>query len=165
MRHHFHDDHFLQPQRKVYTWRTSFLQVLKQAFVIMHQLHCRNGNETNKRHCTLAAIAMCACLYACHWTHRVSLCNDTKELDNVWVTELGHDMSLLEEHDPLLYWCINAESLDSHLSHLRALTPCSLVHRRKLSTATLIQDAVGDTRACMPVAFYSYVLLALLVVY
>ena len=88
------------------------------------------------------------CIGLC-WAHRVSLCNDTKELNNVGVRELWHDMGLLEEPDPLLHWRIDTESLHSHFSHSWTLTPRSLVHCRKLPTATLIQDAGGGRRRCM----------------
>ena len=93
--------------------------------------------------------SVCVHVVGMHWAHGVSLCNYTKELDYVGVTELRHDMSLLEKLDPLFHHRIDAERLDRHLSHLRALAPRSLVYSRKLPTAALIQDAAGGQRTCM----------------
>lgn len=65
-----------------------------------------------------------------HWhkTHRLPICDDAMKADNVWMSELSHDNTFLQEANAILFVCVRMQLLHSHIIRTITLaTQCKLL--------------------------------------
>ena len=78
-------------------------------------------------------------------THRLPFFDYSKEVDDVGMSKLRHDGSLLEEADAVLLLSLQVECLDGHLPPVALSVPVAHAHTAKLTNSnTPYKSALDD---------------------